>query len=352
VSCGGGDDNEDGQKLLDKAFNREIKSADLKVDGQLEVKGSEALNKPIRVQASGPFRGNAGKLPSVDLELNIGTGGGGQTVSTGFVSTGDRAFVKFQDAYYEQPRSEVAKTNRTIARNGRRRSSLEALGLDPRSWLSESKEEGDEEVAGVETTHVSGKVDVARVVSDFNQFVKKSGGAIGGTTGQSAPQPLSDAELDKIKSVVKDPTFDVYVGKDDDIVRRVAGRLEFEVPEQDRTSVGGIEGGSLDFSIEFADVNGDQEVEAPSKARPLSDLTRTLGAGALGGLGGSGGGGSGSGGGFGSGGSGGSGSGGTPTPPPTTTGPDAEAFRKYADCLDKANPRDTDALQRCSQLLQ
>jgi hypothetical protein len=71
-------------------------------------------------------------------------------------------------------------------------------------------------------------------------------------------------------------------------------------------------------------------------------LTNTLGADALDGLGGAG--------------------GGQDTPvvpdqpsPPDAEGgsaPETEAFRKYADCLDKARPEDTEALQKCAELLQ
>ena len=80
----------------------------------------------MRITASGPFRTNEDKLPSVDLELKIGTDGGGQTVTTGFLSTGDRAFVKFQDVYYEQPAAQVAKANASIAENKDERGSLRA----------------------------------------------------------------------------------------------------------------------------------------------------------------------------------------------------------------------------------
>ena len=116
ASCGGGEDKENVQDLLDKAFSSSIKSADLKLDASIQVKGSPGLDKPVRISASGPFRTNEDKLPSVDIELKIGTDGGGQTVTTGFLSTGDRAFVKFQDIYYEQPASEVAKANRVDRR--------------------------------------------------------------------------------------------------------------------------------------------------------------------------------------------------------------------------------------------
>ena len=114
------------------------------------------------------------------------------------------------------------------------------------------------------------------------------------------------------------------------------------MPEASRASLGGIQSGSIEFSVEFANVNGDQQIEAPAHARPLSTLTRSLGGGArraAGGLGG-----------------------GRrrqrhararhAEPRPTTRAPRPQDFKDYADCLDKARPEDTEALQRCAELLQ
>ena len=340
-SCGGGGGKEDVEDLLDRAFSESIRSADLELDAELELNGSASLDRPVRITAKGPFRSNEDKLPSVDLELKVGTDGAGQTVTTGFLSTGDRAFVKFQDVYYEQPEAEVRRANRAIAKNSKRESSLRALGLDPRSWLSEAKEEGEEEVAGVEVRHVSGRLDVEALMRNLNEFVRKSGSALGGATGQAAPDPLSAEDISRIGDVVKDPRFQVYVGKDDDIIRRVSGRIEFEVPEASRAELGGIESGSIQFEVEMANVNGDQEIEAPANARPMSDLTTLLGGGgSLPGLGAQ-----------------------EPAAPDTGAGgappdsgagatPEAEDFREYAECLDEARPEDTDALQRCAELLE
>jgi hypothetical protein len=337
VSCGGGDDKEDVQDLLDKAFSASIESADLKLDASIQLKGSPGLERPLRVSAAGPFRTNDGKLPSVDVELKIGSDGGGQTVTTGFLSTGDRAFVKFQDVYYEQPESEVAKANESIAQNSGKRGSLRSLGLDPRSWLAEAKDEGEEEVAGVNTRHVSGKLDVEAVMRNLNRFVRRSGEALGGATGQAPPDPLSEEDISKVGEVVRDPTFHVYVGEDDDIIRRVAGTVEFEVPEENREELGGIESGELKIELEFADVNGDQEIEAPANARPISALTESLGGTPdLGGVVEEEGGGE------------------LPAAPPgsTTPGsPGVEEFQAYEKCLDEARPEDTEALQRCAELL-
>ena len=334
ASCGGGDDKENVQDLLDKAFSSSIQSADLKIDASIQLKGSPGLDKPVRISASGPFRTNDRKLPSADIDLKIGTDGGGQTVTTGFLSTGDRAFVKFQDIYYEQPAAQVAQANRAIAQNKDKRGSLRALGLDPRTWLSEAKDEGDEDIAGVKTRHVSGELDVEAVMRNLNEFVRKSGSTLGGATGQTPPKPLSEDDIRKVGEVVRDPTFHVYVGKEDDIIRRVAGKIEFDVPEESRESLGRIQSGAIEFEVEFSKVNGDQEIEAPANPRPLSDLTTSLGGGGtLPGLGG--------------------GPQETPTPPSTDgTSPEAQDFKEYADCLDKARPEDTEALQRCAELLQ
>ena len=225
ASCGGGDDQEDVEDLLDRAFSQPMSSADLKLDAELELNGSASLDRPVRLVATGPFRTNVGKLPSVDIELEVGTDGAGQTVRTGFLSTGDRAFVKFQDVYYEQPAAEVRRANRTIRRSKSREGSLGALGLDPRSWLAGGKDEGEEEVAGVQTRHVSGSLDVEAFMRNLNEFVRTSGRALGGAPGQARAEPLSAEDIQRIGEVVRDPTFDVYVGVDDDIVRRVSGRV-------------------------------------------------------------------------------------------------------------------------------
>jgi hypothetical protein len=330
AACGGGDDRESVEDLLDRAFSGEIRSADLKLEGEIELKG--LLKDPIRIEAEGPFRTNEGKLPSTDIELRVGSGGGGQTVTSGVLTTGDRVFLKFQDVYYEQPAAQVRETNRAIAKSSRKGGQpLSELGLDPRSWLAEAEDEGDAEVAGVDTNHVSGTLDVESLMRNLNSFVRKSAGALGG--GQDAPPRLTAADIQELSDAVKDPSFDVYVGKEDSLIRRVSGRIEFEIPEASREGLGGLRGGSIVFSVELRDVNGDQQIEAPTHSRPLSKLTQSLG-GALDALGGT---------------------GQEPAPEEGEEGEestDAEQFRDYAECLDKARPEDTEELQRCAELLQ
>jgi hypothetical protein len=331
ASCGGDDDQEGVENLLDEAFSGDIQSADLKLEAEIDLNG--LIKDPIKIEAEGPFRTNAGKLPSADIELRVGTGGGGQTITSGVLTTGDRVFLKFQDVYYEQPPAQVRETNRKLAqRKGSK--PLSELGLEPRSWLAEAKDEGDAEVAGVDTNHVSGTLDVASLMRNLNKFVRRSAGALGSSDDAQTPR-LNEADIQELADAVKNPSFDVYVGKKDNLIRRVSGRIEFDIPDAEQSGIGGLKSGSIVFSVELHNVNGDQQIEAPTHSRPLSTLTDSLG-GALDALGGG---------------------GATPQEPGPEEGQpndssDAEQFRKYAECLDKARPEDTEQLQRCADLLQ
>lgn len=365
AGCGGGDDQEEVTGLLDRAFDKSLDSADIDLDSTIRIRGVPQLERPVRIRATGPYRSEKGKPPDFDIDLKVAVEGGGASIDTGRVSVGDRAFIKFQGGFYEVPRSQVKQANDAFQGGRDRRSKVKGAGVNPRSWITSAKDEGEEEVAGVETKHLSGRLDVKRMVRDLNRFVARAGKSLG--AGAAVPKPLPQATLDKIAQVVRNPTFDVYVGTEDERIRRLSTNVQVSVPEGDRQQAQGIEGGSLELTVEFRDVGKPQRIEAPAQSRPLSDLTKQLGgAGALGlggalRQGGAGQGGAGQGG-AGQGGAGTGGSPGTPQSPQQQvpqapqgsggSGGEAEIFQRYADCLDKADPQDTAALQRCSELLR
>jgi hypothetical protein len=325
---GGGREETDVEALLDRAFRQPFDSADVEIDARLELDGVKGLDRPLRLQASGPYVTREDTLPRFDLDLRVGAEGAGQAVESGFLSTGTRTYLKFGGQFYEQPRRLVARTNRRLGRRGgSQRGALRELGLNPRAWVVDVTSEGDETVAGVKARHVSGRLAVRRVLADLNRLVERAGGAIGGIPS-GVPPPLDSDELNMIARAIEDPRFDVYVGREDNVIRRISGSLRVSVPEEDR-SPDGLRGGSLRFSIELSRVNGDQRVDAPSRSRPFSDLTKQLG-GALGSLG------AGT-------------SEGQESDSGTATAPSEQ---RYGECVDRARPDDTAAIQRCSRLLR
>jgi hypothetical protein len=339
AGCGGGGSgsSQDARALLDKAFKTSIPSADLTLNIQAEVRGVATLQQPLSLKVAGPYQSNGRKkLPNFNWQVSVS--GGGQAFSGGLISTGDNAYVNFQGTNYEVGAARVGQLNQRLASQTGTGKSLKDYGIDPQSWVKDPQDKGDESVNGTDTTHVQANVDVGKMFTDFNKTIQQAGGAM----GASAPQQLSADTISKITQIVKNPKFDIYVGKSDNRIRRLSVKVDFEIPSAQRAQFQGAEGGTLSFQIDFAKVGQPQTVTAPANARPISELQQQLGglgAGLGGGLGGSG---SGSGsGGSGSGGSGSTGS--TPTP---------AQLDKYSKCLQAADPSDTAAIQKCAQLLK
>ena len=85
------------------------------------------------------------------------------------------------------------------------------LGVDPRSWLSNVKDEGKEQVGSVQVTHVSAQVDSAKAITDIVKAMSQAG---------EARVPLPNAEKRLRQSGLTNGELDVWVG-DDKIFRRM-----------------------------------------------------------------------------------------------------------------------------------
>jgi hypothetical protein len=327
----GGDDSEEVGELLDKAFETPIGSADVTLDLEVELDGIDELQDPVELNLTGPYEsGGDDRIPSVDWDITVSAQN--QSFNANLTSTGDRAFVGFQGTDYEVSQETVAALNQQLAagqdEDGER--SFSDFGVSARDWIVDASDEGDEEVAGAETTHVSGRLDVTKVLEDLNTVVQEAA-KLGGQIGQQAPPALTDEQKDQIEDVVDDPSFDAYVGKDDDRIHRLSADLDFEVPEDSRDQAGGLEGGRVSFSIEFANIGSPQPIAAPEDARPISELTQQLQGligGALGAPQ--------------------TGGGGTVAPEPQT---DAEKQKAYEECV-KTDPSDESVKAFCEVLLQ
>jgi hypothetical protein len=267
-----GSTEEEARQRLDRAFSTPIGSADVSLDASVDVQGVRQLEQPLRLQVRGPYQSGGGRrLPSVDFAVNLTAQG--QSFAAGLISTGNNAWVQFLGQAYEVGESNVERANQQIAagQQQRRGRSLQALGVDPRRWLDNPAVEGEETVAGIETTHISAGVDVPVMLEDINRVSRRAGGQV----GAPAPQPLTQEQRERVERVVQDPEFDVYVGQDNK-VRRLSTVINLDVPEEDRRALGGAERGKIAFSIEFSNVGRPQTITPPRDARPIRDLTEQI----------------------------------------------------------------------------
>jgi hypothetical protein len=335
AACGGGGGSDNAKSTIDDAFSHSIKSANVTLQFSAKINGVQQLQQPVSLKLAGPFQSNGkSKLPSLNWQASFS--GAGQSISGGVISTGDNAYVSFQGSNYEVGKDQVAQINQQLASQSGQNKSFSDFGIDPKNWVTNAESKGDENVNGVNTTHVQAGVDVSKMLTDLNKTISQAGGAM----GANAPSQLTPQQIDQVKQVVKNPKIDVYVGKDDKILRRLNVSIDFSIPANQRSQFQGAEGGNITFSLDFADVGKPQTVTAPANPKPLSELQ-----GALGGLGGGSGlGGSSSGSGSSGSGSSGSGSG--------SSNANAQKLQKYSKCLQQADPSDSAAIQKCSELLK
>lgn len=204
-------------------------------DGKLAVSG--------RFQLGGPT-----DMPKMDVKLTID--GAAKKVDAGFVSTGDKGFLVSDGTAYALPEDVWAQAvqARSTPAAGQATPTLATLGLKPSTWVRDVKDEGTEELDGVETKHVSATIDGAAALRDISKAAGRAGAAL--PPGAAAS--------------VKDATLDAWVGTEDKIIRRVSADV-------------GVAGATVKVDFRLSEVNDPQTIDAPAK---VSD---TLPAGLLGG---------------------------------------------------------------------
>ncbi|MGI8596058.1 MAG: hypothetical protein ACR2LY_02055 [Thermoleophilaceae bacterium] len=267
--CGQEDDP---AALLQTAFNTQVDSATVTVNARANLRGpSPQAAQPYGLRLSGPYKRNAeNQLPSIDFQVAASQGPG--ALNARLVTVPDNAFAVFQGTPYEVGRQRVQQALQQGQR--RQRVTLAELGVKPSTWVIDPQTRGETEVAGEDTTQVSGRLDLARMLRDVNRAQQEQA-----RRGLSAgpPQEITEPQIAEVVRAVQQPTMDVFVAGDDTI-RRLVVNAPFTVPPAQRQS--GIEGGTVNVTTELADVGGDQRVTAPPNPRPIEELLAQFGLGA------------------------------------------------------------------------
>jgi hypothetical protein len=334
---GGGDEasaDTDVDTLLSDTFkgNKDVKSGKLALKLDIDAKGAE-VEGPISVSLGGPFQSKGDKqLPTFDIDFAFE--GGGQSIKAGLTSTGEKGFVNFQgteyavsDQVFQQFKTGYEQAQKQGSSKDQNQS-LSSLGLDPRQWLTNPKNEGEAKVGDDDTIKITGGVDVNKLLDDVNTALQKTR-ELGVQGTEQLPSQLTDEQKQQVAQAVKNPKVEIYTGKDDTILRRMVVALSIVDPQ------GASGSADIKFDLAISDLNEDQKVSEPSGAKPFDELINKLGGLGLGGLGGAAGGGSG--------GSGSSGGGSSGTP-------NNANLEKYSQCIQDAGS-DVDKARKCADLL-
>ncbi|MDX6650120.1 MAG: hypothetical protein QOJ97_2071 [Solirubrobacteraceae bacterium] len=344
AACGGGGSGANVDQVLKETFsgNKKVRSGKVELKLSIKAEGARNLGGPIELKLTGPLQSQGAKqLPKFDFDLSLAASG--QTFKAGAVSTGDAGFLKFQGQAYTVPAQIFTQFKQGFERaqnqkNGSAQNqSFASLGVNPKNWLKDPKDQGEADVGGAKTIHISAGVDVAKLLDDVNRILSRARGQLGGQ-GARLPTQITPQQRQAVRDAVRDVSFDVYTGKDDKTLRRMTIKLKFKVPQKNQAKAQGLTGGEVAFDLTINDLNQPQTISPPANPKPFSELTTAL-RGVLGGLGGLGGGGA-------------TGTGTTTTPPATggATGGDQSA-QQYLQCLQQAGG-DVAKAQKCAALLK
>jgi hypothetical protein len=279
AGCGGDDGNdEDPTQVLDQTFNNSTKitSGQVAIDlsGSAEGTQSGSLNATIE----GPFEADASNpdtFPQLDLTAKVSASGAGQSFNFdgSLVTTKDNAYVEYQGQAYEIGTTlyqrflqsyQQAQKQAQAQGDQDSKSFFDQFGIDPTSWLTDLSNEGITDVDGTETIQIHGDANVPQIVSDVQKIAQQSGGQA------SLPQ----SQIDQLESAIKTASIDVYSGTSDKLLRKLDLNLAIEPPDSTDSQVSSVDAG---FSVTFSDVNEPQTINAPSGAKPLSDLLSQFG---------------------------------------------------------------------------
>ncbi len=367
AACGSSGGSEDPQQVIDQTFSGDhtVKSGNLDLAVKASAQGSQSGS--FSASLSGPFQGGASNtFPQFDLTGKLDASGAGQNInfSGGLISTGDAAYVSYNGTDYSVPATIFDQFKQSYLKGQKSQSQSQTAGLSPseaftqgcsqsleqqgsskstaqsactidfKGLLTNLSNDGDADVEGTTTTHISGDIDVQAAANDFAKLIKAT------PQGQQLPQSAIDQITSKATDAVDTASFDLYSGNDDHTLRKLDFTLKISPPAGSTSS--GVSSVSLNFSLTLSHLGETQTIKAPTNAKPLSDLSSQLGGlGALGGLGGA--------------------SGGTtsPTLPGGSSGggtgsgsqPSAAQSQAYLKCLQQAGSSSA-AIQACASKIK
>ncbi|MBA3329165.1 MAG: hypothetical protein H0T43_12780 [Solirubrobacterales bacterium] len=252
------------------------KSGRLNAGLRFAGEGLRGLDGPVTVKLTGPFSGDGEGLPNFDFSLKGDIAGA--PVDAGAVSTGEKGYLKLRGKVYELGDMLFGQFKRGFegsrdeeGKGSKKRPTFASLGIDPRRWLTGARIAGTEVIGGAETIRITGGVDAGRLLADVNRLLGKSG-AIGVPGLGGSPSKISPESRRVIAGAVRRAKVDIWTGKADRNLRRLAVDVAFAVPAAARDSVGGLRKGTLKLDLLIAELNEDQQISAPKGVRPLTEL--------------------------------------------------------------------------------
>lgn len=223
------------------------------------------------IRLEGPFELLPDKdLPLARVKYTIGAGERSEEIE--LLATGDKAYTVVQGQAYELPPAatkDLRKATKQLKSGGDdgEQTGLSGLKLNFGRWLIDPQVGSGADLDGTPTWRTRAAVDVVAAIKDLNN----SASVLGGVTGNKIPE-LTEKDVAEIKDSFRNAKVEVFVGRYDRIVRKVALTMDFVTPEGFSAAAGGIGGGRLDMLVTIGEPNRPVDVKPPKDPLPYRAL--------------------------------------------------------------------------------
>lgn len=248
---GGGSDDARAVVARGLAADGDLKTA--QVNLKLGLSGSAAAgNEPVLLEFVGPYAAGDAKTARFRFAIKVnGTGDEPVATLTGvdgrtYVTVGKQPYV-LDAAALDDLKDEDSKAGEGL--------SLDALGVDPESWLADPDIVGDERWDGEQVTHVRSKVDVQRMTADLKKVV----GRAEGSDKVSDEAKAAASTLGSIERDISSATMDVWVAEGKGAMRRIQVDVQ-------------LKDGRLALDLALSKIDEPVKIAAPKNARPFDEL--------------------------------------------------------------------------------
>ena len=269
VGCGGGDNSsKDAQAIVESTFSKPHDYKSGRLDATLSISGgsdSGAAAGSIKLQGPWQSTGKAG-VPAFSVDLDLGTGG--RTIRVRLISDGKGAWVDFSGLTYKLPDSVFKAFESAWAGGGASSGGnlLTRLGFDPNGWITSPELVGDEQLGGVDVTHVKAKVNVAKVADELGGILSAASSAGAGLI--PIPQ-ITDKLREQLSGSVQQADFNLWTGKADGAIRRLSVVIGTK-------QAGALPPLSVNFDVALSSLNEPQTIEIPKNAGGFGGLAGIL----------------------------------------------------------------------------
>jgi hypothetical protein len=296
AACGGGDDSsssdngsktpsasdkaqnrKDMARLIKQAYGPNEKASSGRLDGtiDLEVKGVPRYKGPIEITASGGFELPDG-AEAPEFRMDVGLVLNDHAIGGELVLAGGDGFIQLGTTGYKLPEPITAKIAAPASAldNGL----VKTAGMffiRPDRWERNGRIVGDATVEGVATEHAKAEIRPGRFFEDVARLVRLLT-MLRVTEAVGIPQAVTPAQRAALGRSVQSASGEVWVGKEDHVLRKAHLEGKLVVAKKDRKVLGGMTSATLTAEVFIREVGTPQNIKGPGQLGRYADLQLAL----------------------------------------------------------------------------